>query len=203
MKADWVRKRLSCSDVTQTELTELVKQAFSAGQRELAWDIQDVIDDRFAQTTVEIPEPTGEVVATFGPAKKTFRCAVDAYLWLLERFLEVRPTILSESPDLIKSLVPQPGSSPRNYRFACTRSEPFQKSPHLTNGHSSELKNGWFANTNLNNVQKFGALERLGWAIGLEHNKDWSFSVPNPSDALLAQMNRPSADDLLAEINDI
>jgi hypothetical protein len=84
----------------------------------------------------------------------------------------------------------------------------FLQSPHLLYNQSNwrELKNGWYAITNLNATQNFTIHCRYANACGLQHGKDWDFepfdATEETSDARRReQLNQEMMDKIFADLD--
>ncbi|QLQ24606.1 MAG: hypothetical protein HZT41_06870 [Dechloromonas sp.] len=206
MDAERIRKLIENPSVDRAELERLAKQALSAGERDLALDIQETIDDRFGLEVPDATEDSCAVMASFGTTTKSFPRAVTAYLWLVERFVGRKPSLFTEINEetLFVALGRARTSQGRPFRnyFAKSPNKLFSESPLLAENPNNfaQLCNGWYANKNINNLEKQLILERFGHILRLAEGTDWRFTVTEPSDALQQHLNRLSADDLLAEI---
>jgi hypothetical protein len=209
MDTEHTRKLIANATISQTELERLFKQAIAAGQRDLAFDIREVIDERFGLAApVARHDGADGVLAIFRDTRKSFAHAVDAYLWLVERFIGYRPTIFTDVNWETTGFIAvglgrnSQGKPFRNY-FAKSPMKLFRKTPKLANNPSmyARLQNGWHANTNLSNAEKYDILIRFAGVLGFKQGEDWDFVVHNPSEALQERLSRPHADDLLAELD--
>ena len=206
MDVERTRKLLANPASTRQELEQLLKQALAANQRELAFDIKDAIEERFP-VAAAVNRGATETMATFGPDARRFATAKEAYIWLVERFIGVKPEVFTDIRRETTGYVAlgrrkKEGKSIRNY-FARSPQALFRNTPRLAEDHNNsvQLQNGWFANTNLNNREKFEALVRFGWLVGLRCGKDWDWEVLDPSDALRESKQRMAiADELFIEL---
>lgn len=107
----------------------------------------------------------------------------DAYVWLVERFINKNPKVFDEpSKDTLYVAL----GTRRNY-FGRSVATMFAGNPELAANASNyvRLSNGWYANVNLNNAQKLDILMRLAALARLEYPEHWDFEVLDPSDALI------------------
>lgn len=118
----------------------------------------------------------------FGETKE-FETAKDGFVWLITKFVSKDPSIF-DSPN--SKLVRVAVGRGRNY-FARSPEKLFPKSPHLAENSSSyeKLPNGWYANVNMSNAEKFRILSLLAWATKLEFEKDWNWEVIGSTKALV------------------
>ena len=124
------------------------------------------------------PKPKGgakRTVATFRGKTTRFDSAVQAYLWLIARFLEHQPALLERQeewhPFLFKG-------TKRRY-FARDPVSLFPQGSRLPHkpGTVAQVQTGWFANINLNDPLKFEILVRVSALTMLEYPDDWEFRV--------------------------
>jgi hypothetical protein len=138
-------------------------------------------------------------VAVFKGQKQSFDTAKDGYVWLLEKFMAIRPELfLGPSSDTVYLAI---GKS-RNY-FAKRPHALFRASPHLADnpGNFARLSNGWFANLNLSNDQKFDILCRFSAVTGLEYETDWTWQISGATRQLLEkQRGTRESNQLLKEL---
>lgn len=210
MDVERTRRLLANPASTQTELEQLFKEALAANERELAFDIRDVIDEKFpsAASTGRGATPTN---ATFRSTKKQFVTAKEAYVWLVDRFAGVRPDVFADvrwettGYFAIGRHRDEEGRSIRNY-FARSPEKLFRHSPLLAANQNNyaRLQNGWYANVNLNNGEKFDILCRFGWVVGLKGGQDWDWDVSEPSDGLEERKKRIAlAEKLFADLESL
>lgn len=207
MDTERIRKLKDNPAVSRLELEKLFNQTLSGNDRALAFEIREVIDERFGIEPAD-PEEHKAASASFRSIKRSFHHAKDAYLWLVENFIELRPEIFTEPALDTTGLIAlgrarnSEGKPFRNY-FARSPQGLFRSSPELAEQSDkyAQLRNNWYANINLNNVEKFDLLNKFGNQLSLVHGKDWSFLVENPTAEFQARINRPtSADELFAEL---
>jgi len=98
--------------------------------------------------------------AVFGGLIRTFNSEADAYVWMVNRFIEHAPRIF-KNPDKLKHFNKDSRDA---VRFTQTKSDGL--TPRL-------LINGWFVDVNLPHYQKFRILEQLANLAGLKHGTDW------------------------------
>jgi hypothetical protein len=128
-------------------------------------------------------------IARFHTVERIFATSKEAYLYLIERFLQSKPDLLET--DWQNQFVSKGRS--RRY-FAREPKQLFEESPHLAENSNnySRVMSGWFTITNLNNEEKFEILLRLaaigGWGFG----SDWSWRVIQDS----KNRHLPSASEL-------
>jgi len=207
MDTQRIRKLKDNPAVSRLELEKLFQQAMSNNDRALAFEIQEVIDARFG---MQLTAPEGHIAASasFRGSQKTFAHAKDAYLWLVEHFIELRPEIFTEPAMETTGVIAlgrarnSDGKPLRNY-FARSRQKLFRSSPELAEQSDkyAKLRNNWYANINLNNVEKLDILIQFGNQLSLEHGRDWTFLVETPTAEFRARLNRPSSDELMAELH--
>ncbi len=117
-----------------------------------------------------------------------FDSARDAYVWLVERFAEVNPALLSDRRWETTGFVAVgrqrgPNGPARNY-FASSPARLFRQTPELADAPSNyyRLTNVRYANLNLETPENFEILCRFAAVSGLEHGKDWDWNVLDPTE---------------------
>jgi hypothetical protein len=108
----------------------------------------------------------------FRGQQEVFRTQGDAYKWLINKFIELKPNLLeAESGKSVYNT----GRGRRH--FAKTRDALFIKSPYLIDrpGHCGLLDNGWFFILHINVNEKFKFLENLSEAAELKRGSDWEW----------------------------
>lgn len=186
---------------TKSDLMTILKNVRQKGATEQTDIVVEVLDRRFPGWTVPRAKRGGKTpnVARFRGTEATFASAREGYIWLAERFLSLRPNLFTDpsSDTLFVAL----GNS-RNY-FAKTPAELFRGAPHLAadEANFARLINGWVANINLNNGQKFDILMRLAAVTGVRYAEEWEWRVHGATE-LLADKQRATiaADKLLDEL---
>lgn len=134
-----------------------------------------VLDERFPTWRKVISKPGGKTPTDvrFLDKKASFDTAKDAYVWMVERFIQHRPALF-DHPDADTRFV---AMGPGTRYFARSRAKLFEANPELEEnpGMSCQLSNGWFAKLNLSNKQKLDVLGRIGSVCQLREETDWSF----------------------------
>ena len=209
MDIERVRRLISNPKCTRQELESLRKEALAAQEREVAYEIQDVLDERFPVVGRAGGGPT-ETIARYKTTEKRFSTAKEAYLWLIERFLGARPDVFTDLKWETTGYVAvgqrrNEHGAIRNY-FARNPQKLFRESPHLAEDKSkyASLTNGWYANTNLSNAEKFDILCKFGWVVGLKGGTNGDWEVLDPSEGLADRKERIRlAERLFAELDAI
>lgn len=207
MDIERIQKLIANPKISRLALEQQMQQALKVNERDLAFDIQEIIDERFGFKPAA-SDKHGSASASFHAKEKSFDHAKDAYLWLIERFIEIKPDILVERSWETTGVIAvgrargRAGKPLRNY-FAKSPEKLFPETPRLAEKRSNyaKLQNGWYANINLGNHEKLDILIRFGDVLHLAHETDWRFIVQNPSTGFQARLTRPNADDLLAELD--
>lgn len=173
-----------------SELRELWKDAKFNKDQERIRQCEEALNRGCpGRNTPQRPRRAGsrQTTAMFKGKSEGFDFAKDAYIWLIERFIRTDPTVFT-SPDhrLIRVAVGR-----GRYFFARRAKALFPRSPHLADTQSNFhlLTNGWFANANLDNNQKFTILIRFGDTIGLMQGRDWGFQPDDPTEKLQANLD--------------
>jgi len=114
------------------------------------------------------PQPT---YARFREEAHDFPSQIEAYLFLMERFVDVRPSFLESEDHMSRVAI----AGRAGKFFARTPIELWNGSPHLAeDGHYAQLSNGWYASTNLSRGQKVTVLSRFA-AFAQIPGTDWEF----------------------------
>src|SRR5713226_1639261 len=186
MDIERIRKVISNPKCTRPELEQMLKSALAGNEREIAYEIRDILDERFP-VPGRSPGAT-ETVARFRTNTKRFPTAKGAYIWIVERFVGARPDVFTDIKWETTGYVAvghrrSAEGAIRNY-FARSPGALFRGSTHLADDQNNyaRLPNGWYANTNLSNAQKFDILCRFGWVVGLKGGVDWDWEVLDPSE---------------------
>lgn len=163
----------------------MLKNAKAKGLREHAAVAKAELDRRFpgwdrVQSRRGGAKPT---IAQFLGKEQHCDTSKDAYMWLVERFINRNPKVFDEpSEDTLHVAL----GKRRNY-FGRSVAKLFAGNPELAANASNyvRLSNGWYANVNLNNAQKLDILMRLAALARLKYPEQWDFEVLDPSDALM------------------
>jgi hypothetical protein len=94
----------------------------------------------------------------------------EGYLWLLNRFA----ACVRNPRELLSNYA---GSGQVRHYFGESPEDLFKASLVEKSGTFSMLACGWFANTNLSNLEKHKILRWIAQDLGLEERGDWSWSV--------------------------
>lgn len=121
-------------------------------------------------------------VATFQGKSREFPSTKEAYGWLIEQFIRVVPDIFPELPHETLKL----GKGKRRNTFARSPQKLYIESPDLADKPPNyvRLPNGWYADVNLPNAQKFEILARLANRTALKYPEEWDLKVSEPTEAL-------------------
>lgn len=140
-------------------------------------------------------------IARFRGKEREFDTARSAYIWLVERFASVNPTLFTDVRWETTGYVGigrrrGPDGAARNY-FAKAPAKLFRQTPTLAGDPNNFhlLKNGWFVNLNLNTRENFEILCRFASVSKLKHGDDWDWEVLEPT----GQLNDVRQRALLAE----
>lgn len=172
---------------TRDELLAMLENARKRGAREYIAAAMDALDARFPNWKSPKGKKGGATPTrcVFEGKEATFPTAKEGYLWLVERFVAARPSIF-ETPSKDETLYVALGRK-RNY-FAKTATALFKKgTPELADNRNNyaRLSNGWYANVNLSNTNKFEILLKFGALVGKRFQRDWDFDVLDPTEGLI------------------
>lgn len=189
---EW-EKDLRAPDKSQEELRNMLNNAKKCGFREHAAVALDILNERFpnwnnARTRKGGATPT---TVTFKDDKREFTTAKDAYIWLIEKFITAYPKPF-KNVDFEAKFIAK-GKAHKCLYFARSPERLFYTTTDLVNNPSyyHQLSNGWYANVNLNNGQKYNNLIRFA-AVAKLSLDDWSWTVSG-------QDQSPSLDELLSD----
>ena len=162
---------------TREQIEQMRTNALNKDEIDLARIAETALAERFpdrgrARKRRGGPVPT---MARFRGEEKWFRSAKDAYVWLIEKFIWDRPDVLGGEVWQRKFVAEGWAVS----YFAKDLKSLFLRSPHLANDPNkyTRLGDGWFADLNLNNDQKFCILSRFSAVAGYTFEKDWDWFV--------------------------
>jgi hypothetical protein len=129
-------------------------------------------------------------VARFRGRVERFDTARAAYIWLVERFSNVNPTLFTDVRWETTGYVAVgrrrgPHGAARNY-FAKSPHKLFLHTPSLADDRSNfhRLTNGWYLNLNLNTRENFEILCRFSAVSQMSHGDDWDWEVLDPTEEL-------------------
>ena len=162
---------------TREEIEQMRINALNKGEIELAHIAKIALDERFPGWDRSRKRSGGSVptLARFREEQEWFPSAKEAYVWLMGRFIWDRPDILG-GEDWQREFIAKGRSV--NY-FAKDLKSLFHHSPHLADDPNkyTRLGDGWFADLNLSNRQKFQILCRFAAIAGYGFEKDWDWFV--------------------------
>jgi hypothetical protein len=129
-------------------------------------------------------------IVRFQGGEHKFETARAAYIWLVERFAVVNPSLFTDLRAETTGYVAfgrRKGSdgAARNY-FARKPANLFRRTPTLADNPNNfhRLPNGWYVNLNLNTRENFEILCRFAAVSKLVHGQDWDWEVTDPTDPL-------------------
>lgn len=167
---------------TKDELKTMLSNALNKGEVEFAHIAKNELDIRFPGWTSARTRRGGAtpVIVEFRGSKHRFETAKDAYFWLLEKFTEAHPgtftTLNWETVFVAKG-------KRRNY-FGRDLEKMFHGSPHLADDQNNYqmLSNGWYANLNLSNDEKFDILCKFAAVGKFDFGREWKWEIEGESD---------------------
>lgn len=163
----------------------MLENALKTGAREHGAVAKAELDRRFSGWDVVKSRKGGAkpTIARFLEKEQTFSTSRNAYLWLIERFVGATPSVFDDPSENTIYLAL---GKKRNY-FGRNLKKMFHGTPHLAENPSNyaSLSNGWYANLNLNNTQKFDILMRFAALAGMEYPAQWDWEVLDPTDLLM------------------
>jgi hypothetical protein len=170
---------------TEQDIKTMRGNALQKGAREHAAVAEAELDRRFPGWDVIRSRKGGAkpTIVRFLGKEQYFSTSKDAYLWLIERFVSAKPSVFDDpSKDTIYLAL----GKKRNY-FGRSLKKMFHGTPNLADNPSNYalIANGWFANINLNNAQKFDILMRFAALAGMEYPTQWDWEVLDPTELLM------------------
>jgi len=160
---------------TKDNLQQMMKNALQKGMHEHALIAKEALDIRFPGWNEVKTGGATPTRVSFLNAEKKFSTAKDAYIWLIERFITVKPALFTdvnwETEFFAKG-------KKRNY-FGRSPERMFRNSPHLARDKNNyrKLPNNWYVNLNLSNSQKFEILCKFAAITKLRYEEDWQWEV--------------------------
>lgn len=169
---------------TQKELINLMNNALNNGHREHANIVKDQLDKRFpnwnSPKKVGGPTPT---TAIFCGDRMDFKSGKEAYIWLIEKLIAVKPNIFSSQEKWHARVF----KGSKRYYFAKEPNGLFPENIDLAESAANveKLSSGWFANINLSHNEKFKILIGLAAICGFHYPSDIDFIVTGSSKSLI------------------
>ncbi len=166
---------------TKVELLNMLKNAEDKSEEEFAGIVKDQLDLKFpgwGQVSSRRGGKTPTDVMLRGE-KRHFDSAKEAYIWLIERFIAAHP----ETFVRINWETAFVARGKSRLYFARALGKMFPKSPHLADDPNkyARLSNGWFANLNLANREKFQLLLKFA-AVAKFSSNEWLWQVEGTTD---------------------
>ena len=160
------------------------------GEMECARIAKEMLDSKFPGWDRVRHRGSGAraTLARFQGSEKHFSTSKEAYLWLVERFIAEKPDLF----DHVNWETTYVSKGRKRAYFSRDITALFQGSPHLADDRNNyaPLTNGWFANTNLSNAQKFEVLCRFSGVTKLRQDDDWDWEVDDASEGLRDKLER-------------
>lgn len=182
MEFEKFQKMVSAPGKTKEDLMKILENTRSRGSAEHVAAVMEQLNSRFPGWEGKRPSRRGGATPNwprFQSERASFETAKDGYIWLVEKLLKKGREVLSQDGTKL-------ASAGLGTILARTPEELFPGSPHLSSDNSKyvRLSNGWVANVNLNNAQKFAALLRLGALAGAVFPTDWDWEVSGATELL-------------------
>jgi len=182
MDIDRFKRLVADQRRTKDELKTMLSNALKKDEAEYAHIAKIELDTRFPGWA-SVRGRRGGATPTFvgfRGSEHRFETAKDAYFWLIQKFTEAHPetfaTLNWETVFVAKG-------KRRNY-FGRDLEKMFHESPHLADDQNNyqKLSNGWYANLNLNNDQKFDILCKLAAVGKFDFGREWKWEIEGKSD---------------------
>ena len=121
------------------------------------------------------------VTARFRGFTHTFPTAKEAYVWMLQHFIQAQPDLLERDSEI--------GSAAKGrgrVHFGRGPRDLFPASPRLSENSNfyAKLPGGWYAITNINNKEKLDKLTKLAGLAKLTFKRDWDWNIDAPAKPL-------------------
>lgn len=162
---------------TEDELEQMRANAIEKQNFEFARLAEDQLNRRFPgwKRIKRKPVRSKLTLARFKGDEHEFPASKDAYIWLLEKFIGVKPDLFL-SPTFETDFIAV--GHAQDY-FGRDPQSMFHKSPHLAEDHNKyhQLTNGWYANLVLSNERKLDILCRFAAVAKLDWQLDWYWDV--------------------------
>lgn len=185
MDLDKFSKMVSDPARSEQDMKTMLENALRKDARDFAAVAKAELDRRFPGWDVVRSRKGGSkpTIARFLGKEQSFSTSRDAYLWLIERFVSAKPSVFDDpSKDTIYLALGR-----KRHYFGRNLKKMFHGTPHLAENPSNyaQLANGWLANLNLNNAQKFDILMRFAALSRMEYPTQWDWEVLDPTDLLM------------------
>ena len=168
---------------TKDELVQIRANAVAAGNVEFARIAQDALDNRFPGWNSVRSKRSGATPTTvsFRGDERRYPTAKEAYVWLIERFIQTYPEPFVKLNWEAKFFAK---GRKRNY-FGRDPRKMFHGSPHLASDKNNyiQLSNGWVVNLNLSNEQKFEILAKFAAVAKLQLGQEWKWQIEGGIDS--------------------
>lgn len=183
---------------SQMDIVTMRSNALRRSANDLALAAEATLDRRFPGWRVVSSRRGGckATEAEFRGRKENFASEKDAYVWLLERFIQSYPKPFVEL-DWETVFV---AKGPRANYFAKSLGRLFgEQRQHLAKDPNSycRLSNGWYAKLVLSETQKLGLLMKFAAVAGFLYGVDWDWNGVGR-----AEPHR-SAEELLRELDSL
>lgn len=181
MDIDKFKRLVTDRHRTKDELQNMLSNALNKGETEFARIAKDELDIRFPGWDSVRSRKGGATptIVAFRGAEHRFETAKDAYFWLIQKFIEAHPepfaTLNWETVFVAKG-------KRRNY-FGRDLEKMFHGSPYLADDQNNykKLSNGWYANLNLSNDQKFDILCKFAAVGKFDFSREWKWEIEGKS----------------------
>lgn len=171
------------SGKTRDELLIMRRNAENAGRQDCVAEAKSELNTRFPgwkkPSRRRGPTPTKVM---FKGEEHIFDTAKEAYIWLIEHFIQAYPKPFKEIDLKTYFIIKTDREIKKRLYFARTRDALFYGSDNKENlagddNNSVRLSNGWWANLNLSNKVKLDILRKFAAVADLKMKKDWYWHV--------------------------
>jgi|SaaInlV_120m_DNA_4_1040238.scaffolds.fasta_scaffold09174_2 hypothetical protein len=162
---------------TQIEIENMMRNALNKKKPEFADIALEALNKKYPGWDDQSTRRGGSkpTTANFMDDKRSFPSGKSAYIWMVEKFINKFPELFSE----INWETIFVSKGVKRLYFARSPEKVFFSSPHLAKdtNNFTRLKNGWYANLNLSNDQKFEILCRIAAVKKFKFDIDWGWLV--------------------------
>lgn len=162
---------------TVEEVETMMRNAIRKNEPEFARVAKEALDIRFPgwDSIRHRDSRATPTLVRFNSSEQEFSTAKEAYCWLIERFVETYPGPFNE----INWETYFFGAGRTRMYFARDLKRMFRETTHLASDRNNfrRLSNGWYANLNLNNEQKWRILCKFAAVAKFSWEREWYWKV--------------------------
>jgi hypothetical protein len=181
MNIERVKTNAMDPSLTREDLEQMLRNARERNNIEAAKVINDELHKRFPARARDGGGKTPTEV-TCGGRTEHFDSGKDGYLWLVEQFRQIHPSLLTEFIEFTRVHA----SSKEGRRFAKDPNDLFPQNSTRRGDrrYFDRLTGGWYADINISHDDKFAILMTLAHICQLHYGTDWDFKPIGSSERL-------------------